>query len=84
MSEKFGTDLQEKEEVEIKRPKMYNVVLLNDDYTTMDFVISVLVKIFGKTIQEAEAITMDIHYNKKRYLWYIPKNHCRNEIKKDQ
>ena len=48
MSEKFGTDLQEKEEVEIKRPKMYNVVLLNDDYTTMEFVVSVLVKIFGK------------------------------------
>lgn len=82
MSEKFGTDLQEKEEVEVKRPKMYNVILLNDDYTTMEFVVNVLVKIFGKTIQEAEAITMDIHYNKKGVCGTFPKTIAEMKSKK--
>ena len=42
-------------------PKQYLVLLLNDDYTSMDFVIDVLMNIFHKNYQEAERIMLDVH-----------------------
>ncbi len=45
----------------VKKPSLYRVLLMNDDYTPMDFVIRVLVSIFNKTAQEAEHITMSVH-----------------------
>jgi ATP-dependent Clp protease adaptor protein ClpS len=54
-------DLQIKEEVEIREPKMYRVILHNDHYTTMEFVVDILVKIFHKPAPEAKRIMMDVH-----------------------
>ena len=45
----------------LKAPEDFNVVLLNDNYTSMDFVVDVLVLIFNKDEQEAERIMMDVH-----------------------
>jgi ATP-dependent Clp protease adaptor protein ClpS len=46
---------------EIKEPNMYKVILLNDDYTTMDFVVQILVSIFHKSVSEATKIMLDVH-----------------------
>ena len=53
------------EQIEIQEPKKYKVLLLNDDYSTMDFVIEILKTIFKKTNDEATKIMLDIHNNKK-------------------
>jgi len=45
-----------------KRPRLYNVFLHNDDYTTMEFVIYVLKRHFSKTEQEAEDIMLQVHH----------------------
>jgi ATP-dependent Clp protease adaptor protein ClpS len=45
----------------IKKPNMYRVILLNDDYTTMEFVINVLMVVFHKSITEATIIMLDVH-----------------------
>ena len=50
------------EHIKVKRPKKYKVILHNDDYTTMDFVIHVLKSIFNKTGEQAEAIMWKIHH----------------------
>lgn len=42
-------------------PKMYRVVLLNDDYTPMDFVVLVLRRFFGKTEEQAQQVMLDVH-----------------------
>jgi len=59
----MGTQSTYKEEtrVEIKKPRMYRILLLNDHYTTMDFVVNVLVIIFHKTAAEATRIMLDVH-----------------------
>ena len=51
------------EEIELQVPKKYKVILLNDNYSTVDFVIQVLMQIFKKNLEEATAITMNIHEN---------------------
>ncbi len=46
-----------------KEPALYKVVLLNDDYTTMDFVMQVLETVFQKSPAEAYRIMMHVHLN---------------------
>ena len=42
-------------------PKIYKVVIFNDDYTTMDFVVEVLITFFNKSASEATKIMLDVH-----------------------
>jgi len=49
----------------LAKPPMYNVVLLNDDYTPMDFVVEVLKKFFGMSEDQATDIMLAIHYEGK-------------------
>lgn len=46
----------------LQRPSMYRVLLLNDDYTPMDFVISILLKFFNKDTDEAMRIMLLVHH----------------------
>jgi len=48
-------------EQEVEEPPMYKVMLLNDDYTTMEFVVEVLVYVFKKSPEEAMRIMLNVH-----------------------
>jgi len=52
-------------DLELEEPKKYKVLLLNDDFSTMEFVMEILTKVFRKTITEAEQIMLDVHNNGK-------------------
>ncbi len=52
-----------KDKVELKTPKMYSVILINDDYTPMEFVVYVLQKFFKKNQDEATQIMLNVHKN---------------------
>ena len=45
----------------IKKPSLYKVIMLNDDFTPMDFVVSLIQSLFDKTAQEATEIMLQIH-----------------------
>jgi len=47
--------------VKTKKPSMYKVIMLNDDYTPMEFVVHVLQKFFGRSADEANQIMMNVH-----------------------
>lgn len=57
----FQNESQTKTKIFI--PKIYRVILLNDDVTTMDFVVMILMEIFEKTRDEAINIMLHIHKN---------------------
>ena len=46
---------------EIKYPDRFNVVLLNDDFTPMEFVIQLLVEVFNTSIEEAKEVMIKVH-----------------------
>ncbi|CDM68269.1 ATP-dependent Clp protease adapter protein ClpS [Clostridium bornimense] len=54
-------NVAEKSKIKVKKPSLYKVIMHNDDYTTMEFVLSVLVNIFKKDVGEANKIMMDVH-----------------------
>lgn len=49
------------ENIKLKTPKMYKVLLINDDITTMDFVIHVLMEIFHHNFENANKIMLEVH-----------------------
>ena len=50
-----------KPEQRVKRPRLYKVLLLNDDFTPMDFVILILKRFFDKNGPQAEEIMLQVH-----------------------
>lgn len=46
---------------ELARPPLYSVLLLNDDYTPMDFVVEVLMRFFGMNLEKATQIMLHVH-----------------------
>lgn len=57
-----------------KPPPLYQVIMLNDDFTTMDFVMEVLMGIFKKPADEAERIMLTIHYQGRGICGLYPKD----------
>jgi len=66
-----GYDPETEEEVvseteqEVTEPPMYRVLLHNDDYTTMEFVVELLMYIFNKSLEDATRIMLNVHRNGK-------------------
>lgn len=54
-------DHELREDISVKKPKMYKVLLLNDNFTSMEFVVSTLMNIFHKNEEEAYSIMLRIH-----------------------
>lgn len=56
---KEDSDVRSKDST--KEPSMYKVLIHNDDYTTMEFVVDVLMQVFRKSVQEATRIMLNVH-----------------------
>ena len=83
MGEKKG-DLQgsilTEDIVEVKEPPLYKVLLHNDDYTTMEFVVSILENIFQKSKKDATAIMLNVHNDGVGIAGIYTKEICETKI----
>jgi ATP-dependent Clp protease adaptor protein ClpS len=79
-----GEVVKERVKTEKKEPPLFKVVLLNDDYTTMEFVIQVLESVFQKSPAEAFRIMMHVHVNGRGiagvYPWDIAETKANSVI----
>jgi ATP-dependent Clp protease adaptor protein ClpS len=67
-----GGEVLERTKKQTIRPEMFKVLLLNDDYTTMDFVIAILEEVFHKQPAEAYRIMMAVHTQGKGLCGIYP------------
>ena len=69
------TELLNRDEEKLKEPREYTVVLLNDNYTTREFVVEILQLVFHKNPQEAKKIMLNVHHKGRGivgvYTWDI-------------
>ena len=59
------SQIRERQRTNLKEPRRYKVVIYNDDFTTMDFVVMILVQVFLKSEEEARALMLHVHHADK-------------------
>ena len=69
-----GTVLLERRTQKLQPPSMYQVLMLNDDYTPMEFVVMVIQEFFGKDLEAATQIMLKIHIDGKGVCGVYPKD----------
>ena len=67
-----NANILEKIDLKIKKPKKFIVIMHNDDFTTMEFVVAILSDIFNRSIEEANKIMMEVHKNGKGVAGIYP------------
>ena len=72
MDNKLLNKSKEKTTPKIQEPEEYRVVLLNDNYTTMEFVVEILMVIFHKNMGDANRIMLDVHKKGKGTVGLYP------------
>ena len=68
------------EKGKLKAPPLYKVLLLNDDYTTMDFVIEVLQTIFGMDFERANQVMLKVHQEGSAVCGVYPKDLAETKV----
>ncbi len=69
------------ERIEVKEPSSYRVILINDNYTTMDFVIMILMVVFHRSHDEAQNIMFEVHKNGRGIAGVYPFEIAETKIK---
>ena len=64
--------VKERTDIKIKEPRQYHVIMLNDDFTTMEFVVEILIDIFHKDAVSAETIMMQVHKSGRAVVGKYP------------
>ena len=62
---KEQSQIRERQRTNLKEPRRYKVIIYNDDFTTMEFVVKILVQVFLKSEAEAEALMLQVHHSDK-------------------
>ena len=68
------------EKIEVKEPRLYKVLLHNDDYTTMEFVILILETVFHKSTNDATQIMLNVHHKGVGVAGIYTKEICETKI----
>jgi ATP-dependent Clp protease adaptor protein ClpS len=78
----MAVEIKEDVKVKYKLPKLYKVILLNDDYTTFDFVIEILKFVFHKSEEEAINLTLKVDREGSVVVGIYPKEIAQMKVDK--
>lgn len=76
------TAVRERQNTRVKEPKRYKVMMFNDDFTPMDFVVEILETIFFKSAEEAEAIMLKVHHEEKAVVGVYSYDIAKSKVEK--
>ena len=62
---KEQSQIRERQQIRLKEPRRYKVIIYNDDFTTMEFVVMILRQVFLKSEKEAETLMLQVHHSDK-------------------
>ena len=65
-------EYREETKERVREPKKYNVVMINDDFTTMDFVVNILMDIFNKNREDANSLMLTVHKSGRAVVGVYP------------
>ena len=66
------SNVKERQRIDFREPKKYNVLIYNDDFTPMDFVVMILRNVFFKNEADAEALMLKVHHSEKAIVGVYP------------
>ena len=80
--EKQETSIKEREHTNIKEPRRFKVIIHNDDFTTMEFVVKILTTVFYKSTIEAESLMLMVHKSQSATVGIYSYDIARTKIAK--
>ena len=76
--------IRERERTELREPRRYKVTIYNDDFTTMEFVVKVLMEVFFKSQAEAEQLMLTVHHSDKAVVGIYTYDIAVSKVRKAQ
>ena len=79
---KEQTAVKERQRTRLKEPRRYKVMIFNDDFTPMEFVVHILETVFFKSAEEAEAIMLKTHHEEKAVVGIYSYDIAKSKVEK--
>ena len=76
------SNIKERTHIQLKEPRRYRVVMCNDDFTTMDFVVIVLKEVFFMSKEKAEALMLEVHNSNRAVVGIYTYDIATSKVKK--
>lgn len=73
---------RERQRTDLREPRRYKVIIYNDDFTTMEFVVKVLVEVFFKSEAEAETLMLQVHHSDKAVVGIYSYDVANSKVRK--
>lgn len=80
--EQQQSSYKDKERTGLREPRRFKVIIYNDDFTTMDFVVKVLTTVFFKSPAEAETLMMQVHKNQSAVVGIYSYDIAQSKVQK--
>ena len=76
------SQIRERQRTDLREPRRYKVTIYNDDFTTMEFVVKVLIEVFFKSQAEAEQLMLTVHHSDKAVVGIYTYDIAVSKVKK--
>lgn len=76
------TALRDRTDIDVREPRRFKVIIYNDDFTTMEFVVHVLKTVFFKSASEAEALMLNVHHHGSATVGIYSYDIARSKVRK--